>query len=222
MRPPIRAFQMRLLTCLVTVVSACETGQPESVGAPSPAASSTPSPPPTAGPAWVAAVRELVGRPVQVPLLTPGESCPVTRKQRPVQTPPIHAAADVLGDAPVYPVPMYFGEDTTLRLDGPETDGWYSAKAPWEGHHYQGPAVIHVRRLDAPGTGRVLPLHESEGKFVGDAVVLRISAPPAEFPTVTKVAALTRVPAPGCYAYQVDGLGFSEVIVFRGAAPGQQ
>jgi hypothetical protein len=43
----------------------------------------------------------------------------------------------------------------------------------------------------------------------GDAVVFPPTTYPSDFPAVTFVS------GPGCYAYQIDGKGLEEVIVFR-------
>jgi len=72
---------------------------------------------------------------------------------------------------------------------------------------YQGPVLIRGRQVGGPaavgfGEGHT-PYDELQllGKAMG--------APPGEWPS------FTRVQAPGCYAYQVDGTSFSKVIVFR-------
>jgi hypothetical protein len=51
---------------------------------------------------------------------------------------------------------------------------------------------------------------------VGDGIGRRACVSDAA-PRARERASFTRVRAPGCYAYQIDGLGFSRRIVFRSA-----
>jgi hypothetical protein len=80
---------------------------------------------------------------------------------------------------------------------------WFSVPA------YQGPFVIRAQRLGRPG-----PVALGEGPTVAPLVV-----PPG--PTLNGTGGWREAPgglwvrAPGCYAWQVDGLTFSETIVVR-------
>jgi hypothetical protein len=66
---------------------------------------------------------------------------------------------------------------------------------------YTGPALVRGRQLDGPYQLRfergVVPSHERRLRGGGDH------------------PSTTRLRAPGCYAYQVDGLRFSYRIVFE-------
>ena len=75
---------------------------------------------------------------------------------------------------------------------------------------YQGPFVVRGERLDRPG-----PVgYGGDAPSPGPLVV-----PPG--PTIDTYGRYRTVPgglwvrAPGCYAWQVDGLGFSQIIVVR-------
>ncbi len=64
------------------------------------------------------------------------------------------------------------------------------------------PVLVRGRRLDGAGLVRF-------GRGVVPARELRLPAGTSEQPSFTRVRSL------GCYAYQIDGVGFSRVIVFR-------
>lgn len=154
---------------------------------------------------------ELLARPLRLPSLAPGQPCPVTPKQR--RPPPMSALAqEVLGDGPVVPVAGPFGEDTTLRPKDRGTDGWYARKVPWVAADYQGPVLIRAGRIDGPGGARVRFFYT--GQLAGGGVLADITA------STPALAGATEVQRAGCYAYQVDGSGFTEIIVFK-VVPGR-
>ncbi|HVG00823.1 MAG TPA: hypothetical protein VND68_13375 [Chloroflexia bacterium] len=160
---------------------------------------------PTPGPdAW----SELRGRPLSLPHVEPGAACPVTPRQPRASRPPSAQNYYVLGNGPIYPNVTAFGEDTSLKLkpDMLRANGWYVEKVPWlNDSSYVGPVLIRVRQLDGISEARV---------DMGNAgpkpdVALDAAAPGYFWPGATYVR------GPGCYAYQVDGNGFSYVLVFK-------
>ena len=89
-------------------------------------------------------------------------------------------------------------------------DGWYGFKTLWlTMPSYQGPVLIRGGRIDAPGA-----LAFGEGPDVSELVI-----PPGD--TLNEVNGYRTAPGgtyfrvPGCYAWQVDDVGFSTIIVFR-------
>jgi hypothetical protein len=70
---------------------------------------------------------------------------------------------------------------------------------------YRGPVLIRGRRLDGPAR-----LRFDGGRT--PRLELRIPATPSYF--TRRRPAFTRLSAPGCYAYQVDGTRFSRLVVF--------
>jgi hypothetical protein len=91
--------------------------------------------------------------------------------------------------------------------DGSEWNGWKHVWVVRAG--YQGPVLIRGGQLDGP----------SDVRF-GEGIV-----PPSEhrLPATPRQLAgrfrfertLSRVRAPGCYAYQIDGTTFSYLVVFE-------
>jgi len=152
-------------------------------------------------------------RPLDLPWQAPGEPCP-TASGREVSP----AYAPGLGEGPIYPVGLstdgvlHYGY--TGEFEGSE---WGGSKVLWvSSADYQGPALIRGYQID--GTNEVRfdrgspPPAELQFPIGGSA-----SSPDQE-PGWREVPSYTRVRAAGCYAYQVDGLDFTEVIVFRAQA----
>jgi hypothetical protein len=65
-----------------------------------------------------------------------------------------------------------------------------------------------VDRLDGPGRGLVR-LNYDRTASRGDAVVFDLTEDPTSWPAGTFVS------GPGCYAYEVVGTTFTDVIVFK-------
>lgn len=152
-------------------------------------------------------------RPLHLPSLGSHGRCPVSRVDRSV---PWHAygIGPGLGPGPVYPV---FGTprlDVTFHGRAWGRSIWGGQKVLWfVAPAYSGPVLVRGRRL---GGWQWL-------RFDGDArpaAELRIF--PGETVRWGGQAAGTRgrpsyvrVRATGCYAAQIDGTDFSEVVVFR-------
>jgi hypothetical protein len=150
----------------------------------------------------------LLTRPMRLPSLAPGMTCP---RSTPTSRSPFVQPADALGfgGAPLYPIGMYMNFDATLHLRDttPSPDGLYEVKVVWANVPYQGPVVVRVGRLDGPGRGLVR-IHDNPAASAGDAVVFPLDRAVGDWPSSTFVS------GPGCYAYQIDGAAFSEVVVF--------
>jgi len=103
-------------------------------------------------------------------------------------------------------------QEATLRLSGqtPGPDGLYAKKVVWASTtgEYEGPVVVRVGRIDGAGRGHVR-LSYDPGASRGTAVVFVVGDTPGDWPSFTYVS------GPGCYAYQLDGRTFTQVIVFR-------
>jgi hypothetical protein len=174
-------------------------GQPGAVA--TPGTSSTPGTPGGPNDMWAG----LRARPVNLPTVSPGASCPAAPGK---QVSPDFGVA--LGDGPVYPVG--FGTDGVYHYAGTNAEGgWLNLKVLWIADpSYTGPVLVRGRQVDGPGEVRFesgpapiaeLRLSQNDGPQIGTMW--------PNWPTYT------RIKGPGCYAYQVDGETFSDVIVFR-------
>jgi hypothetical protein len=148
----------------------------------------------------------LADSPPELPILGQGEPCPTS--------PPRPTFRDVgpeLGDGPAYPVG--FTNDGKLHIQLPPFEpahqwagsSWGGQKVLWVvDPEYTGPIRIRGGRLDAEGEIRFDAELVREIKLPEEAVVGWRERP-----------SFTRLRAAGCYAYQVDGRGFRDVIVFE-------
>jgi hypothetical protein len=137
-----------------------------------------------------------------LPSLSAGATCPRTTGG--VISPAYGAA---LGDGPVYPVGL--GSDGILNAV--PTSGGFKQKVLWiASSGYEGPILIRGGGLDSNAKVQFasrdeLPLDELR---LTDSST---SAPPGwrDWPSYTEV------PSAGCYAYQIDGVGFTSIVVFE-------
>ena len=166
-----------------------------------PAGASTPGATP-AGDVWAT----LAAKPLALPTVASG-TCPTT-VGRPVA--PTFGLA--IGDGPFYPVGL--GTDATLHYGGAAFPApWLGQKVLWIGDGaYSGPVLVRGRRLD--GAGEV---HFGPGADPGPELRLDPASNVNSAAGWHDWPAYTRVRVAGCYAYQVDGLGFRQVIVFTAA-----
>lgn len=156
--------------------------------------------------------RPSLGRdPLQLPTVDPAEPCPTSPRRA---TSPDFGPG--LGDGPAYPVG--FTADGKLYVELPPFEpahqwsgsGWGGRKVLWVvDPAYTGPIRIRGGRLDAAGEIRFDNELVSELKLSAGGDVGLTASGWRHRPSHT------RVQAPGCYAYRVDGEGFSDVIVFE-------
>lgn len=159
---------------------------------------------------------QLRKRPLVGQQLSPGAPCPVTASTGDLTRVGLGGfiawgvgpAWPILGGLESLDVPFGFASD------GPEYAEWGVRKAMWGiDPRYVGPTLVRGHQLDgpdelrfengSPGFTEEQRLHPAtELRFVGGYIR----------PAVTRARTL------GCYAYQVDGLGFSRRIVFRAVA----
>lgn len=162
------------------------------------------------------AIPAALKRPLHFPALRPGHSCPVSHG-RPVNNDLFSGIA--LGTGPVRPIIGYEPASDARRGIGElitrtSVPPWLAIKTLWfSTPAYQGPFVIRVERLGRPrpaalgGIPAVAPLVVPPGPTLNGGEGWR-AAPGG-----------TWVKSPGCYAWQVDGLTFSEIIVIRMVLP---
>jgi len=155
----------------------------------------------------------VLDRPLHLPRLRPGQACPAS-PGRPVNTAFFGGIA--LGIGPARVVIAGAGDlrhGVAVLVNPTSAPPWLGLKTLWfSSPAYQGPFIIRVKRLGRPG-----PVALGEGPAVAPLVV-----PPG--PTINGGGGWREAPGglwvmtPGCYAWQVDGLTFSEVIIVRAVA----
>jgi DNA-binding CsgD family transcriptional regulator len=205
-------------TAAIAVTTAVLTGRSGDEGpavaratafTPFPTSTATPPPTPFGGPA----VAELAARPLLMPTLTTADVCPLLA---PRTVNPTFGPAT--GSGPAYLVGLTTASARPNFYHGnarppPPYEEWGTAKTlvviePPE----QGPVVLRGRRLDAAGT----VAFEAGDAAVSQELILaapHVGNAAGWFEDVFE----TLVKDPGCYAIQIDGAGFSEVIVFQAA-----
>jgi hypothetical protein len=152
----------------------------------------------------------LQARPLHVPALAMGATCPRAEARGSLANVgmPRLFGWPAWGRGPAYPM-RRGGFDSGLVLTfspSPET-GWGADKVMWAvGPRYHGPVLVRGRQLDGPSE-----LRFANGKLAWhEDAELRLNGP-----ETWGNPALTLMRAPGCYAYQIDGRGFSYLIVFE-------
>ena len=152
-------------------------------------------------------------RPLHLPRVAPGARCPVT---------PMHRVAvgrndrvNAPGRGPAYPL-LY--PNTTVPFVWPMTPAYIGYGTPWSGAkvmwvvaaRYKGPVLVRGRQVDGTHVVRFDDPPTLERRLIG---YTGGTSGARRYPSSTRIDGR----APGCYAYQVDGVGFSRVIVFRAA-----
>jgi hypothetical protein len=153
-------------------------------------------------------------RPLHVPRLEAVASCPTSRVDRSVDFESFGIGPGV-GPGPVYPVGLNV-VDGTLALAPAANFGsrlWMGQKVLWFVHpEYHGRVLIRGRQLDGPYRVRfdrgTVPPRELR---IGNESVAWSGQPNGS----RGRPSYTRLRAPGCYGYQIDGTSFSRVVVFR-------
>lgn len=162
-------------------------------------------------------LRLIVSRPerplLDLPRVAPGDSCPAT----PVQEAP--GLRFGIGDGHVQ-----LGSATgsgVVRLRGTEVQNRaYRISSLWRpARGYRGPILVRGDRIDGPGAVRFEqdPLPVGDGfEQMGTPTELHLPAGGSQAgPAFSAVT--TFFGGPGCYAFQIDGDGFTETIVVRAA-----
>jgi hypothetical protein len=132
-----------------------------------------------------------------------GDPCPVTTETGRV------GAWEGLGRGPAYPI----GTSSVINVLFPPPEGW---GPEWSGTkrvwfldtRYAARALVRGRQLDGPNELRFVYGYPG---FTAE----KILNPVRELRVEGDSPSLTRVRAPGCYAYQVDGRTFSYLVIFE-------
>lgn len=150
-------------------------------------------------------------RPLQIPRLARGARCPVTPSR---ELSPRFAAGQ--GDGPVYPVGAFGRGLSFLYPVRRNQVSWYPSK--WSGNKvawfaaadFRGMVLIRGRQLDG-----VRAVRFGDGRK--PRAELRLVFGPDDLGEDGWLhhGSYTRVRAAGCYAWQIDGIDFTDVVVFR-------
>ncbi|MDQ6693774.1 MAG: hypothetical protein M3014_05040 [Chloroflexota bacterium] len=146
-------------------------------------------------------------RPLDLPQVPSGKECPALHGK---QVSPDFGLA--IGRGPIYPVGL--GSEGVLRYSNEWVEGgWFFAKVLWVGDPaYTGPVLVRGHQIDGPGELRFGEGADPPGELRLDTA--QGGSSPSHW---YNWPSYTRLRVPGCYAYQVDGTSFSDVIVFRAA-----
>jgi len=232
---PARARKLALIGSLVVIaVTSCTSGRvptassssavaPPAVSRPESSSTATAPPPPASatsqsvGPSSSPRASTVTSapppnndqarltRPLHLPVLHPGQACPVSRGT------PTHSSdftGSALGVGPVHP--LADGNENLISNTN-QAPGWLAIKSLWVSDPlYQGPFLVRIRRLDGPGPAGVLEDPTVTSFFVPAGPTW--NSAPGGYRAITGAA---WVKTPGCVAWQVDGLTFSHVIVIQ-------
>jgi len=137
-------------------------------------------------------------RPLRLPSIAPGSACPTTTPS---------GSEGALGVGPSYPTLSREPGRTYVTLDPSDSTGVPGTKVLWSTPRYHGVVRIRGGRLDGPGT---LGFDLGPGWTRKVLPEIRLTGPePALHPAATYAR------APGCYAYQLDTLRSSSLIIFE-------
>ena len=158
-------------------------------------------------------------RPLHLPTVAPSAPCPVSRFGRIDFA--RYGVPKGIGPGPAYPIFPQPGSRLQFTYP-PDPSGpfagssWSGAKVLWfVAPRYRGPVLIRGGRLERTGRLRFDqgPVPPKEMRILKNE---RGGFPPGEEDVGQRYRpSYTRLRAPGCYGYQIDGTTFSRVIVFQ-------
>lgn len=166
---------------------------------------------------------DVLRRPLHVPTIAAGSLCPTTAASSRGTLGQLTGelgSSPAWGTGPAYPFIHDASEAPVITFRLPPQPGWGSEwggdKVIWlSSSAYGGPLLVRGRQLDGPNEVRFengSPGFTAQGAL-NPATELRFESGGGH-------PATTRLRAPGCYAYQLDGVGFSRLIVFEGRLAG--
>lgn len=158
----------------------------------------------------------LLARPLHLPHIAHGASCPVSAVDHSVPFVRRFGVANGIGKGPAYPIGLPGGELRLAPAKNFQSKRWAGQKVLWfvlpsyigpvliRGARVDGPSLVRFQRGNVPPKQLWIPRGETQGQ------------PGHPVPKGTRyLPSYTRVRGPGCYAYQIDGTTFSRIVVFR-------
>jgi hypothetical protein len=155
----------------------------------------------------------LLSRPLHLPSLQPDGRCPTSSGYAVGNS---YFAGEALGRGPV---PVLLGDRGDVlagRVDiAPgRPHSWRALQTLWFATGYQGPFVVRAARIGARGPIEVQP--GGSGLIPGSGPLVVPAGPTTNTQDGYRtLPGSTWIKSPGCYGWQVDGRGFSEVIVVK-------
>ena len=153
-------------------------------------------------------------RPLHLPTIAPGAPCPTTAEKR------VNDNFGIAqGDGPVYATSgadaiaakaiFHYADAQHFWQDNAHTSNWGGQKVLWfVNPDYQGLVLVRGKQIDGP---HAILFSDNYGEVPTPQYVFDTTS--GGSPWANSIS-YTRLQAPGCYAYQVDGANFSDVIVF--------
>jgi len=153
----------------------------------------------------------LLLRPLHLPSLHAGTPCPTSPARR-----VFSAFGPAQGNGPAYeaatydlapsPAVLLYADSAYFGGGGSANQGWGGQKVLWfVDPHYQGSVLVRGHQIDGPHGMRFQTSLDTQ-------LVLNTADGGTPWPNLPSY---TRLQAPGCYAYQVDGNTFSYLIIFK-------
>ena len=161
-------------------------------------------------------------RPFTLSQISPGAECPIATTTVSLSERGIVTLGDLpaWGPGPAYPTALGRGPRPQLVFvyppepgSGWEESGWGGSKNIWVvSPSYRGPVLVRGRQLDGPNEVR---FENGRPAFTLQSALYPSSELRLRGPEPFGNPSTTRLRAPGCYAFQVDGRGLSYSIVFE-------
>jgi hypothetical protein len=165
-------------------------------------------------------VLPLLQRPLKLPRIAPGASCPTTKERQ------VNAQFGITqGNGPVYatigtetiesPAILRYTTPQHFMYNEPVNIGWGGAKVLWfVSPDYKGPILVRGQQIDGPHAIRFLS-DLTTNQPIAQELVFDTASYSGDSFHWPNFGFYTLLQAPGCYAYQVDGINFSYVIIFK-------
>jgi hypothetical protein len=149
-------------------------------------------------------------RPLHLPHLRPGQRCPVSASR------PLSSGQTLNGRGPAFLSGVIGERPAAINVDwsSPDSLGWSGQKTPWAiTRSYDGPILVRGARIGRRGQMRFAYAYGDHLRELEWSAGADQGLPPD--PNFRFLASATSFRVPGCYAYQIDGTSFSEVVVIR-------
>lgn len=163
-----------------------------------------------------------IEHPLNLPSTGPGGACPVSPVRRFPGGAGFSGSFAAIGLGPLY-IGGAVNRSPVVRLSAGH-GGWQEQKVIWVvAAHYSGPLLLRGARVDGPGPLRFAhylgaagaPGYGRSGHGFRQLLYVRDGLHSSAQHVLESIPSDIYVRAPGCYAIQVDGEGFSEALVFR-------